>query len=138
LQISQVALQVTADAVSAGVVIANAPEGNIVLANPEAKRVFRNGIRPGQVIADYGQWAAANIDGQPLKPEEYPLAPAILRGEATDALEVLCNREDGTPARVTLSARPINGQDGRRIGAIMIVQAHDAEMRQRQSDLSLP
>jgi len=64
-----------ADAVSAGVVIANAPEGNIVLANPEAKRVFRNGIRPGQVIADYGQWAAANIDGQPLKPEEYPLAP---------------------------------------------------------------
>jgi PAS domain S-box-containing protein len=138
LQISQAALQVTADAVSAGVVIANAPEGNIVLANPEAKRVFRNGIRPGQVIADYGQWAAANIDGQPLKPEEYPLARAILRDETTDALEVFCNREDGTQTRVTLSARPINGQDGRRIGAVMIVQAHDAEMRQRQSDLSLP
>jgi PAS domain S-box-containing protein len=138
LQISQAALLATADVVPAGIVIANAPEGAIVLANPEAKRVFRNAILPGQVIADYGQWAAANTDGQPLKPEEYPLARAILRSETTDAQEVLCNREDGTQARVTLSARPINGQDGRRIGAVMIVQDHAPQSRERQSDLSLP
>jgi PAS domain S-box-containing protein len=128
LQISQAALQATADAVSAGIVIAHAPEGAIVLASPEAKRVFRNGIRPVQVIADYGQWAATNMDGQPLKPEEYPLACAILSGKTTDVLEVFCTRVDGTQAKVTLSARPINGQDGHRIGAVMIVQAHDAEM----------
>jgi PAS domain-containing protein len=128
LQISQAALQAIADVAAAGVVVANVPEGNIVLANPEAKRVFRNAIRPGQVIADYGQWAASNTDGQPLKPEEYPLARAILRGETTDAQEVLCNREDGTQAKVTLSAKPINGQDGRRIGAVMIVQGHDPEV----------
>jgi PAS domain S-box-containing protein len=126
--ISQAALQAIADVAAAGVVVANVPEGNIVLANPEAKRVFRNAIRPGQVIADYGQWAASNTDGQPLKPEEYPLARAILRGETTDAQEVLCNREDGTQAKVTLSAKPINGQDGRRIGAVMIVQGHDPEV----------
>jgi PAS domain S-box-containing protein len=128
LQISQAALQAIADVAATGVVVANAPEGTIVLASPEAKRVFRNGIRPGQVVADYDQWAAANIDGQPLKPEDYPLARAILRGETTNALEVLCNRKDGTQARVTLSARPINGQDGRRIGAVMIVQDHDPEV----------
>jgi PAS domain S-box-containing protein len=128
LQISQAALQAIADVAAAGVVVANAPEGTIVLANPEAKRVFRNAIRPGQVIAGYGQWDAANIDGQPLKPEEYPLARAILRGETTNAQEVLCSREDGTQARVTLSAKPINGQDGRRIGAVMIVHDHDSEM----------
>jgi PAS domain S-box-containing protein len=134
---TEAALQATADAVAAGIVIANAPEGTIVLANPEAKRVFHNAILPDQVIAEYGRWAAANTDGQPLKPEEYPLARAILHGETTDAQEVLCCCEDGSQVRVTLSARPINGQDGCRIGAVMIAQRHDTKLRERQSDLSL-
>jgi PAS domain S-box-containing protein len=129
LQTSQAALQAIADVVPVGIVLAHAPLGIIVLANPEAKRVFRNAILAGQVIAGYGKWGAMHTDGRQLLPDEYPLARAILRGETTETQEVLCCREDGTKTRVTLSARPISDQDGRSIGAVMLVQEHDPDLR---------
>lgn len=122
LETSRAFLQVIADAVSPGMVIAHAPQGEITLVNPAAKKLFGSSIQPGQVIADYGQWGATHPDGQPLKPEEYPLVGAILRGETASPLQVLCNREDGTLARVTLSARPIYAQDGRILGGLMLIQ----------------
>jgi PAS domain S-box-containing protein len=128
LAISQAALQATADAVPLGMVIAHAPLGAITLVNPAAKKIFANAIQPGQVIADYGQWGATRPDGQPLKPEEYPLAAAILRGETAGPTQVLCGLEDGTQARVTLSAKPICARDGRILGGLMIVQNDPLEM----------
>ena len=122
LQWRQSELQAISDAVPFGIVIANAPEGNIVLANPESAKIFQGAILPGQVIADYGKWGAHHADGQPLKPEEYPLARAVLHGETTDAQEVFCKRENGKQAGVTLSARPINSEDGRRIGGVMFAE----------------
>lgn len=128
LETSQAALQATADAVSLGVVIAHAPHGAIALVNPAAKKIFGSYLQLGQVLADYGQWGATHPDGQPLKPEEYPLAGAILRGETACPLHVLCNREDGSQATVTLSAKPIYGQHGRILGGLMIVENDPAEM----------
>jgi hypothetical protein len=100
------------DAVPLGIVIAHAQKGVVALANPEAERIFYDAILPRQVIASYDQWGARHTDGKPLKPDEYPLACAILRGETTKAEEVLCPREDGTPVRVTMFAKPICGPDG--------------------------
>jgi PAS domain S-box-containing protein len=127
LQKSQTELQAISDAIPIGIIIADAPEGNIATVNLETKRIFRDAILPGQVIADYGKWRALHTDGQPLKAEEYPLAQAILHGKTIGTLEVLCAQEDGTEASVTLSARPINALDGRRIGGVMFVQDHDSE-----------
>lgn len=128
LENSQAALQATADAIPLGVVIAHAPLGAVSLVNPEAKKFFGSSIRPGQVIADYGQWGATHPDGQPLKPEEYPLVGAILRGETACPLQVLCNREDGAQAKVTLSARPIYAHDGRILGGLMLIENDPPEM----------
>jgi PAS domain S-box-containing protein len=128
LETSQAALQATADSVPLGMVIAHAPQGEITLVNPAAKKIFGSSIQPGQVIADYGQWGATHPDGQPLKPEEYPLAGAIRHGETACPLHVLCNRDDGTQARVTLSARPIYARDGRILGGLMIVENDSLKM----------
>jgi hypothetical protein len=97
-------LQATFDVVPVGMILADAPEGNIALANHEAHRTFRNAIQPGQKIADYGRWAATWEDNQLLKLEDYPLARAILRGETIRAEMVYCENEDGARARVALSA----------------------------------
>jgi PAS domain S-box-containing protein len=128
LLLSQACLQATAGAVPLGMVIALGPLGAITLVNPEAKKILSSSVQPGQVIADYGQWGATHPDGQPLKPEEYPLAAAILHGETASPLHVLCNRDDGTQARVTLSARPIVAPDGRILGSLMLIQNDPAQM----------
>ncbi|MDR3727331.1 MAG: EAL domain-containing protein [Terracidiphilus sp.] len=128
LEISQATLQAVADAVPLGMVIAHAPQGTIALINTEAKKVFGSYLQPGQVIADYGQWGATHPDGQPLKPEEYPLAQAFLRGETSCPLLVLFNRKDGTQARATLSAKPIYAHDGRILGGLMLIQNDPPQM----------
>jgi PAS domain S-box-containing protein len=128
LETSHAALQATADAFPLGMVIAHAPLGVIALVNPEATRIFGSTIQPGQVIADYALWSATHADGQPLLPEEYPLAGAILRGETACPLVVLHTRKDGTQARVTLSARPICAHDGRILGGLMMVQDDPPKM----------
>jgi PAS domain S-box-containing protein len=124
---SQAELRTIADAVPIGIVIANAPDGALDLANAEAKRIFRGAIRAGQPMTEYGQWGAMHVNGESLKPDEYPLSRAILGGEAVDAEEVLCRREDGSRARVALSAKPIYGRDRQIVGAVMIARSLEAE-----------
>ncbi|MGA2672413.1 MAG: EAL domain-containing protein [Terracidiphilus sp.] len=128
---SQLELRTISDAVPVGVVIANAPDGAIDLVNPEARRIFRDAIRTGQPMTEYGQWGAMRANGETLKPDEYPLSRAILRGETTDAEEILCRRDDGTWARVALSGRPIYRRDRQIAGAVMIVQSLDLEDRKK-------
>jgi PAS domain S-box-containing protein len=125
LQITQAELQAIADAAPIGIVLAHAPLGVIALVNPQAKRIFRNAIQTGQVVAGYGQWGAKHAGGQLLKPEEYPLARAILHGETTGPEQVLCPREDGTLARIALSANPIRSRDGALLGGLMVAQNID-------------
>jgi len=115
-------LQATFDAVPVGIVLADAPEGNIAMANREAQRIFRNAIMPGQKIAGYGQWAAIEADGQPLQPEDYPLARAILGGETISASLVQIEGEDGVLIRVALSASPVYGHEGQIVAGIMVIE----------------
>jgi PAS domain S-box-containing protein len=115
-------LQATFDAVPVGIILADAPQGKIAMANRESQRIFRHAILPGQKIADYGQWAAVRLDGQPLQAEAYPLARAILHGETTSALIVLYQAEDGTRARVALSGSPLHGHDGQIVAGVMVIE----------------
>jgi PAS domain S-box-containing protein len=115
-------LQATFDAVPVGIILADAPGGNIVMANHESHRIFQDRIQPGQKFADYGAWAAKHADGRPLKPGEYPLAAAILRGETTRAQMVVCNCNDGKPIQVALSAAPIYGHKDEIVAGVMVLE----------------
>jgi PAS domain S-box-containing protein len=115
-------LQATFDAVPVGMILADAPEGNIVMANQESHRMFGDRIQPGQKIPAYSRWAAVHRDGQPLKPEDYPLASAILHGETTRAQIVVCVSNKGQRTKVALSAAPIYGHDGEIVAGVMVLE----------------
>jgi len=119
------------DALPVGVVIANAPDGRIVAANPESARILDNAALLGMTMEDYGRLSMRWPDGHALEPEDYPLARAVLRGETTGSEEVTCHRENGDMARVSLSAKPIYAHDGHRIGAAMFLQEMAAERLER-------
>jgi PAS domain-containing protein len=115
-------LQATFDAVPLGMILADAPEGNVVMANQESHRMFRDRIQPRQRIADYDVWGVMMPDGRPLKPEEYPLASAILSGETTRAQMVVCEGNDGSRILVALSAAPIYGHNGEIVAGVMVIE----------------
>jgi PAS domain S-box-containing protein len=118
-------LQATFDAVPVGMILADAPEGNVAMANHEAHRIFREAIQPGQKIADYGSWAVLRADDEPLKPDDYPLASAILHGETTSGQMVHCILEDGRRATVALSASPVYGRNGEVVAGVMVIEEMD-------------
>jgi PAS domain S-box-containing protein len=126
-------LQATFDTVPVGMILADAPEGNVAMANHEAHRIFRETIQPGQKIGDYGSWAVRRVDDEPLKPDEYPLAGAILRGETTNGQMVHCTREDGSWTTIALSASPIYGHNGEVVAGVMVIEEMDNHRERNQS-----
>jgi PAS domain S-box-containing protein len=124
-------LQAAFDAVPAGMILADAPEGRIAMANHEALRILGGAILPGQKIADYEKWGVSGVDGQPLKPEDYPLARAILHGITTSAQMVHCHREDGKHGQVALSASPIYGHGGQIVAGVMVIEEMNRAKQKR-------
>ncbi len=101
-----------------GVVIAEAPDGRVVLHNDEAERILRHSIGPGTVLPDYAAHGMVHPDGTPYAAEEYPLARVLLREETLTGEELHYRLGDGTRAVLLLSASAVHGPDGSLAAAV--------------------
>ena len=122
LQNCQAELRAAVDAAPIGMVLADAQACTIYMVNPEADRIFRGAVFPGQKLAEYSKLGLFRIEGPALQPDELPLARSILRGEPVGAKRVEFNRPDGTQARLELSSKPIYSDDGALIGGLMMIR----------------
>jgi PAS domain S-box-containing protein len=136
LRKSEEQLKAIFNSVPVGILLADAPDGRLSLANPEARRIFRHPLPSRYSVENYAQWGAIRVDGIRLESAEYPLARA-LRGEKTRIEEALCLRGDGTEAWVSLLGAPIVREDGSVEGAVVVVQDIDEIKRERERLLSL-
>jgi PAS domain S-box-containing protein len=132
LRSSEARLQAVFDAVPVGIVIAQAPDGRIVMSNPRAENILRRPVVPAQTIDEYAQIDAHHADGSPVQPHDYPLARAVLHGETTNAEEILLRRGDGSRAWLSLSAAPIRTPDNQIVGGVVAIQDIDKEKRETQ------
>ena len=129
LRASEARLKAVFDSVPVGIILADAPEGTLRMANPEANRLIGDPVLPGPSNRDFSHWCAFKEDGQMLEREEYPLARA-LRGEATKYDEMLCRFADGSKRWLGLSGAPIRGEDGAIAGGVIVVQDMNAARRE--------
>ena len=116
-----------------GVLIAEAPDGRIVMHNDEAERILRHPVRP-LTIAQYGERGMLRVDGSPLPPEEYPLARVLLRGETVVHEEVPYRLGDGTQATLRVSASPVLDAEGRTIAAVSSFTDVTEELRRLRTE----
>jgi PAS domain S-box-containing protein len=121
LQNCQAELRAAVNAVPIGMVLADAQDCSIYMVNPEAERIFRGAVFPGQKLVEYGKLGMARADGRELPPDEFPLARTMLRGEPVGMKRVNFNRPDGTQACLELSSKPIYSDDGTLIGGLMMI-----------------
>jgi PAS domain-containing protein len=132
LRSSEARLQAVFDAVPVGIVIAQAPDGRIVMSNPRAENILRRPVSLAHTIQEYAQTDAHRADGTAIQPHDYPLARAVLQGETTNAEEVLLRRGDGSRAWLSLSAAPIRTPDNQIVGGVVAIQDIDKEKRETQ------
>jgi phycocyanobilin:ferredoxin oxidoreductase len=109
-----------------GVIITGA-DGRISFANEAAVRLH-GAIELDVPIARYAEtYHVLTLDGQPYPPEALPLAQAVERGETTVGAEWRVRRPDGSEVIVQGSAAPVIGEDGTRLGAVLVLRGVTAQ-----------
>ena len=97
-------------------VVLYGPSGRVVRMNAAAEAMLGSSQMPGDVVSreQTGNARAETSDGNPIPPEEMPVARA-LRGETVRGMLLVLRRPTGWPISVSASAAPIltpNGLEG--------------------------
>lgn len=134
-------LNAAIEASPAGIIVAEAPDARITLANAAAL-----GIRGGpprdltEIAVEYHsrRWQTFHADGTPYDPEDLPLSRAILKGEVARDVDVIVRNESGEDRWVLGNAAPVRDKDGRIVAGVVvfpdITERKQAEARLAESN----
>jgi PAS domain S-box-containing protein len=108
-------LQAVVDQMPAGLYIAEAPTGKVLMRNKEADRLL--GHPPYE---DYGDYGSLHKDGRPYRREDYPMYRAIRLGETVDQEEMIYQRPTGSVIHLSVSAAPVRNEQGQiKVGVLV-------------------
>jgi PAS domain S-box-containing protein len=113
----------------AGVVIAEAPSGRILLGNHQLERILLHPVMRSQSDTGYDAWKGFRADGRPLQPDEWPLTRAIRYGETVTGEEIEYERGDGSRIWLRIHASPIRDAHGRVVAGVAIFDDIEEEKR---------
>lgn len=106
----------------AGVIIAEAPTGKLILSNQQAEQIWRHPTIPAQGVDEYQEYQGFHPDGRLYKSAEWPLARSLMTGEVVSEEEIRFVRGDGTVGVMVVSATPIYDQQGKITAGVVIFQ----------------
>lgn len=140
LRKTQALLQASLDQSSAGIAIADAPDGRLRYVNDAGllirgsnRQTVANGVGIDQYVSS---WQLLDLDGRQLKADEVPLACAIKTGKNCSR-EFIIRRSEGDDRIVLANAAPIKDNDGNVEAAIVvfsdITESRKLELQLRQS-----
>ncbi|MCJ2033017.1 PAS domain S-box protein [Methylobacterium sp. J-068] len=129
LRASEASQRSILETVPVGILFAEAPSGRIVGGNVRIEEILGHPVLPSPNVAAYGEWKSFHADGEPVCPDEYPLARVIAEGMDRAQLQVRYRRPDGTDTWIDIVAAAIRGADGRLSGAVAAVSDIDARRR---------
>ncbi|QEH33430.1 Signal transduction histidine-protein kinase/phosphatase DegS [Aquisphaera giovannonii] len=117
----------------AGVVIAEAPSGRIVLANEQSRGIWGTLPQAGSEPPEWDPGRLKGKDGRGYLPHEWPLARSLHAGEVVKGEEILFPRDDGEWGTMTVSSVPIRDQAGGVVAAVAILDDITARKRAEEA-----
>jgi PAS domain S-box-containing protein len=125
-------LETVLNEMPAGVVIAQAPSGSVVLANRQAEEILQRPVMSLRRIEDYAPYQLFRLDGQQYDTEDQPLARS-LRGEVVFGEELRYLRPDGTFRVLLTNSAPVRDEAGTIVaGAVAFQDITDLRMAQEE------
>jgi PAS domain S-box-containing protein len=120
----------------AGVMIAEAPSGKLIMGNGQVAQIWRHEFLPSNNVEEYRAYKGFHPDGRPYDPQDWPLARSITTGEVVTNEEVEILRGDGTRGALISNSAPIRDGGGRIVGAVVsffdITERKHVERRLRE------
>jgi PAS domain S-box-containing protein len=109
----------------AGVMIADAASGKLVLTNEQAKQIVGYGYEQSLELEDYvplTPFEALRSDAQLYGGDEYPLARSLLKGEVISNEEIELHRDDGSRIFINVNSAPILDNQAQIVAAVVVFQ----------------
>ncbi|MEG4146783.1 PAS domain S-box protein [Microcoleus sp. Pol12B5] len=125
LEIERARFEAVLRQMPAGVIIADAASGKLVLANEQTKQVVGYDYEQSLEIEEYAPIApfeAFGSDGQLYAPHEYPLARSLKTGEVVTNEEMEIHQDDGSRVFININSAPILNSQGEIVAAVVIFQ----------------
>lgn len=118
-----------------GIVVADAPDVRIRIANAEAKGM--RGLAPGPLIdipveEHSERWQIYRVDGTLYPPSELPLSRAVQKGETVRDAQFVMRSSEGEDRWVLANAAPIRDRDGTIVAGVVVF--HDVTERRRAEE----
>jgi len=114
--------------IPAGVLMAEAPSGRIVMGNPQVEQVLGHPVVLSPDIESYRDWLDYYVEGRRVEGRESVLAKS-LQGEVVAGREVLYHRGDGVNAWISISGTPIRDTSDKIVGGVVLITDIDEKKR---------
>ncbi len=132
LETERARLKAIVEHIPAGVILAEAPGGRVVMFNPQVERILGRPMVMSPDIESYREWLAYEVNERPVEGHESVLA-RTLQGEVVTGREILYHRGDGVKAWIRVSGAPISDASGKIVGGVDLITDIDEEMRAREA-----
>jgi len=132
LEIERARFEAVLRQMPAGVMIADAASGKLVLANEQTKQIVGYGYEQLLALEEYAPIIPCEIsrlDGQLYSPNEYPLVRSLKTGEVVTNEEIEIHRNDGSRIFINVNSAPILDNQGQIVAAVVVFQ--DVSERKR-------
>jgi PAS domain S-box-containing protein len=116
-------LQAILQQMPAGVAIAEASSGKILMVNDQLAQILGTTKTKSPSTSRYGSsYQVFHADGTPYQPSEIPLARSVLNGEIVVDEEMDLQRNDGTRGVISVSAEPVCDSQGNKIACVSLIR----------------
>ena len=136
---TQALLSASIEQTPAGLLIADAPDVRIRIANSAALGIRGTTEEPlTNIPADLHprNWQTFHPDGTPFAPEDLPLSRAILKGETSRNVDVIIRRSSGERRWILGNAGPVRNAKGEIVAGV-VVFPDVTELKQAEGQLRL-
>ncbi len=115
-----------------GIVIVDAPDGRILMANEQLELLWQRRLEPSTSILEHAATLdALHPDGRSYDPAEWPVARSAAGGEVVTDEEAEICRPDGARRWISMSSSPIRDESGAVVAAMSlfldVTERRDAE-----------
>src|SRR5262249_48745831 len=128
LETERARLKAIVEHIPAGVILAEAPSGRIVMGNPQVEQILGHPVVLSPDIESYRDWLAYYVNGRRVEGRESVLA-RTLQGEVVTGKEILYHRGDGVKAWIRVRGAPIRDANGKIVGGVVLITDIDEEKR---------
>jgi PAS domain S-box-containing protein len=132
LETERARLKAIVEHIPAGVILAEAPTGQIVMVNPQVEQILGRRVSMSPDIESYREWLTYEVNNRPVQGHESVLA-RTLQGEDMPSREILFHRGDGKKAWIRVRGAPIHDANGAIVGGVDLITDISEEKKSREA-----